>query len=163
MYGDDKIETIDQLKTYLADQRGLVALDYDHLTTAEFRQEVATQLNAFIEYVVDAEGSAQRNIMDSTPSAWWKSIGTEKFPILYNLAIRVYSIPTSSAASERIWSTYDFVHSKRRNRLGAKKSSDLVYVYANAAIEARENKDADYAKLIMNMVNQDEDSSSDED
>ena len=49
-----------------------------------------------------------------------------KFPILSS---RLFVVPTSSAASERIWSVYDFIHTKRRNRLSTDKVDKL---YANA-------------------------------
>ena len=37
----------------------------------------------------------------------------------------------SSSAAERNWSTYDFIHSKKRNRLTEAKARDLVYVHSN--------------------------------
>jgi len=35
---------------------------------------------------------------------------------------------SSSSAAERNWSTYDFIHNKKRNRLTEAKARDLVYV-----------------------------------
>jgi hypothetical protein len=36
---------------------------------------------------------------------------------LSQLADLVFSIPTSSASSERAWSIFDYIHTKKRNRL----------------------------------------------
>ena len=50
----------------------------------------------------------------SSPISWWKSNFAHKFPIVVELACRVLSIPTSSAAAERKWSNFGFIHSKLR-------------------------------------------------
>ena len=55
------------------------------------------------------------------------------------------AIPTSSAASERV---YDFIHTKRRNRLNTDKVDKLVSLCANASIEALLKKEADFAKTM---------------
>ena len=35
---------------------------------------------------------------------------------------------------ERNWSTYDFIHNKRRNRLTEERARDLVYVHSNLTL-----------------------------
>lgn len=52
--------------------------------------------------------------------------------MLYALAARVLSIPTSSASSERSWSVHSFIHNKRRNRLKPERVEKLAFVYSNA-------------------------------
>ena len=54
------------------------------------------------------------------------------FPTLREVAINVFSMVTSSAASERGFSTMGFVHSKLRNRLAADKVQKLVFIKNNA-------------------------------
>ncbi|OWY98826.1 hypothetical protein PHMEG_00030303 [Phytophthora megakarya] len=49
----------------------------------------------------------------------------------------IYTIPTSSAASERSWSIHGFIHSKLRNRLKSKRVEKLFYIYCNVG-----NKDS---------------------
>ena len=39
--------------------------------------------------------------------------------------------PTGACACERNWSTYDYIHNKKRNRLGAAKAKQLVFVFSN--------------------------------
>ena len=65
-----------------------------------------------------------------SPITWWKVFGALT-PELSDLAIRILSIPCSSAAIERIWSTYGFLHSKVRNRLTDVNASRLLYTHAN--------------------------------
>ena len=52
-------------------------------------------------------------------------------PELAEMAVWITSMISSAGACERNWSTYDFIHSKKRNRLTAQRASDLVYVFTN--------------------------------
>ena len=54
-----------------------------------------------------------------------------RYPILSDVAIRILSIPATSAASERNWSTFGFIHSKLRNRLHEKRVEKIVYIFWN--------------------------------
>jgi hypothetical protein len=38
---------------------------------------------------------------------------------------------SSSYSCERNWSTYDYIHNKKRNRLEAARAEKLVYVFSN--------------------------------
>ncbi|EGZ24952.1 hypothetical protein PHYSODRAFT_421227, partial [Phytophthora sojae] len=51
------------------------------------------------------------------------------YPALSELARRVLSMPTSSAAAERSWSIYTFIHSKYRNKLLSDRAMKLLFVY----------------------------------
>lgn len=62
---------------------------------------------------------------------WWIADGTD-WPLLQNLAIRVFSMAASAAASERNFSTFGFIHSKLCNRLSPEKVKKLVYIKTNA-------------------------------
>ena len=44
------------------------------------------------------------------------------------LAIRILSLPPSSAGLERVFSSLGFVHSDVRNRLGHEKATKLAFV-----------------------------------
>ncbi|CAI7793878.1 unnamed protein product [Closterium sp. NIES-54] len=59
---------------------------------------------------------------------WWH--GTDA-PKLAALAIRTLSQAVSASPCERGWSTWDGVHTARRNRLGSAKCRDLVFVAHN--------------------------------
>ena len=61
---------------------------------------------------------------------WWKCHGNEA-KHLQNMAIRVLSIPTSSAASERCWSAMGNIHSESRNRLTDDRVEKLLFLYFN--------------------------------
>ena len=70
---------------------------------------------------------------------WWIADGTD-WPLLQNLAIQVFSMADSAAASERNFSTFRFIHSKLCNRFGPEKVKKLVYMKMNA-IQMADSKD----------------------
>jgi hypothetical protein len=62
--------------------------------------------------------------------AWWMEYSAAA-PDLAEVAIRVLSQVSSACCCERNWSTYDFIHSKLRNRLTPARAESLVYVFSN--------------------------------
>ena len=80
-----------------------------------------------------------------------------KYPLLKKIALKLYSIPNSSASSERVWSIFSFIHSRIRNRLKNKEVEKLVYVYCNAALldefdtidYLQDNHDEDDSGMIL--------------
>ncbi len=106
-------------------------------TTSQERKEQLSQ--QYTSFRIDALNEREENtfrfkIIGETKSCleWWKADGTD-WPLLQDLAIRVFSMAASAAASERNFSTFGFVHSKLRNRLGAEKVKKLVYIKTNAS------------------------------
>ncbi|KAG3116888.1 hypothetical protein PI124_g543 [Phytophthora idaei] len=79
-----------------------------------------------------------------------------KYPLLAQLACRIYTFPTSSAASERSWSIRDFIHTKKRNRLDAARVEKLVFIFANAG-------DKDTKTSVLNNIRSGSESSDDAD
>lgn len=65
------------------------------------------------------------------PSGWWDIYGSAgKF--ISPIAKRILAQPLSSSSCERNWSSYSFVHDKKRNRLLPERANDLVFVYTNS-------------------------------
>ena len=62
---------------------------------------------------------------------WWKGNFGAVAPELTKVAVRVLSIPTSSAAAERNWSTFSYIHDKKQNKLSNDHVFKLVYIYFN--------------------------------
>ena len=70
---------------------------------------------------------------------YWYQQGKAKYPILFKVAEIVFKVPTSQAASEKAWSIYDFILTKRRNRLRPAKVTQLVQLYLNGDIVNQDN------------------------
>ena len=54
---------------------------------------------------------------------------------LTKIALCILRIPTSSAASERNWSAFSYIHDKKRNRLTSERVFKLVYIYSNYKLQ----------------------------
>jgi len=61
------------------------------------------------------------------PIKWWFSYSAQA----PNLAARVLSQPISSSSTERLWSTYGYIHSAKWNKLNVKTADKLVYIHHN--------------------------------
>ncbi|KAF7149439.1 hypothetical protein RHSIM_Rhsim03G0072400 [Rhododendron simsii] len=69
----------------------------------------------------------------------WESYGGS-CKELQELAIRVLSLTCSATGCERNWSTFQRIHSKKRNRLEAQRLNALVFVKYNLTLELRQKK-----------------------
>lgn len=60
---------------------------------------------------------------------WWKGIcfGSK----LSRVAVDILSMPPTTAATERSFSTYGLIHSAKRNRLTVDRAGNLTYVAHN--------------------------------
>ena len=63
------------------------------------------------------------------PNIWWTVLRTET-PTLGAIASKLMSIPASSAATERNWLHFGFIHNLKRNRLTNERIFKLVSVYS---------------------------------
>ena len=61
------------------------------------------------------------------PVKYWHLYGSET-PVIQELAIILFSQVTSASACETNWSQFEYVYSKRRNKLSTEKARKLVYV-----------------------------------
>nr|XP_011457653.1 PREDICTED: uncharacterized protein LOC105349520 [Fragaria vesca subsp. vesca] len=71
-----------------------------------------------------------------SPVFWWEKYGTQT-PELMNFATQVFSLTYSASGCENNWSTFEMIHTKKRNRLEHKRLHALVYVKYNIALRDR--------------------------
>ncbi|KAE8953667.1 hypothetical protein PR001_g32790, partial [Phytophthora rubi] len=74
------------------------------------------------------DGVVQKSILQ-----YWQSDCTG-WPVLRRIALKVFTMASSSAASERNFSTFGMMHTKNRNRLLPDKVMKLVYIKTNASL-----------------------------
>ena len=65
------------------------------------------------------------------PITCWKGNFQTSASELCKVAVRILLNPSSSAASERNWSTFSYINEKKRNRLTDERVFKLVYIYSN--------------------------------
>ena len=95
--------------------------------------DVKEQIEEFVVAMKSPSTKAKEFIAGcKSPMNYWHQVGSTQFPLLYKVARIVFSVPTSQAASERVWSIYDFILTKRRNRMSPDKVTKLVQLYMNA-------------------------------
>lgn len=70
-----------------------------------------------------------------SPFVWWEIEGFVG-KLLAPIAKRILAQTVSSSACERNWSSYSFVHDRKRNRLLPERADDLVFVYTNSKLLA---------------------------
>ena len=71
-----------------------------------------------------------------SPHVWWQTEGYVG-KIIAPIAKRILAQTVSSSACERNWSSYSFVHDKKRNRLLPERAEALVFVYTNSKLLAK--------------------------
>jgi hypothetical protein len=64
---------------------------------------------------------------------WWEVYG-KGTPELQSVAVKVLAQVSSACGCERNWSTYDFIHSRKRNRLAPGRARDLVWAFTNGRL-----------------------------
>ncbi|GMQ04544.1 hypothetical protein CsSME_00049924 [Camellia sinensis var. sinensis] len=67
---------------------------------------------------------------------WWTRFGS-KAPKLTKFAIPIRSLTCNASGCERNWSTFEPIHTKKRNRLEHKRLNALVYVKYNTKLRKR--------------------------
>jgi hypothetical protein len=97
-------------------------------------KKLIEELMSYIEHIRNCLEDTRDLIEMIDGRNYWINIGSRKFPTLALVGIEACSKFASSAASERAWSTFDFIHSKNRNRLSNMKLNKMVYLYANISL-----------------------------
>ena len=90
---------------------------------------------------------------------WWESYGGEGKE-LQKVAMKILSLTCSAIGWERNWSTFDQVHTKRRNRLEQQRLNALVYVKYNLQLKmrqkSREEKGETYDPICLSDIESDD-------
>ena len=91
---------------------------------------------------------------------WWDNFGDE-VPELKSFATNVLGLTCSASAFERNWSTFNQVHTKRRNRLSTNKMNSLVYIMYNKKLKHKffkkqSRKDEEDPLIVENLSFDDE-------
>lgn len=115
---------------------------YSVKTNMTFEESLVEQRSLFQQYtawILKARKDRTENKFkfqmlkenSKTRIQYWQIDG-DGFPIIKKIAMVVFGMMTSSAASERNFSTFSFIHSKLRNSLNIGRVEKLVYIKSNA-------------------------------
>ncbi|KAG6953170.1 hypothetical protein JG687_00012539 [Phytophthora cactorum] len=123
--GDDKINTIEALIKLAA----LLGYSQDK------REKQQVELTKFLVDRLVWSDEDRSIYYKYSPSEWWMWDGPDTYPLRAPIAQRVFTIPTSSTASERSWSIFKYIYYFRRNRLSNDKVIKLAFNYSNQGSE----------------------------
>jgi hypothetical protein len=96
-------------------------------------EEIRQELILFLSDMASMSEGRKQLVRQMTAKQYWTIAGRGKYPKLAEVAIRISSMISSSAISERTWSTFNFIHSRLRNRLTNERVNKLVFIYTNCA------------------------------
>lgn len=80
------------------------------------------------------------------PHDWWIINGGIDVPNLQRFTIRVLSQTCSASPCERNWSSFNHIHSKKRNRFLQQKLNDCVFIQYNKKLQRRYDLDHKYKR-----------------
>ncbi|XP_049368344.1 uncharacterized protein LOC125833238 isoform X2 [Solanum verrucosum] len=101
------------------------------LPTPELRRDITTQILLYTR----ASGMFGCNLVKEAidtvpPGIWWEQYG-DAAPTLQRVAIKILSQVCSTFTFERHWSTFQQIHSEKRNKIDKETLLDLVYINYN--------------------------------
>lgn len=114
----------------------------------------------FVSAMTTMTGPRKDTIMKMDAKCYWSVQGRKDYPTLYLCAKPVNEMVCSSAASERVWSIYRFIHTRLRNRLTNERVQKLAFIYINCAILDTED-DTNYMvenEILLNGTDYQDDS-----
>ena len=107
-------------------------LGANKVSTTESQEVLFREYMAFRTLALRLRGARNHSMMwenlltgKAKAVSYWTHHG-DQWPLLQKLALQVFSLAASSAASERNFSTFGFIHSKLRNRLSQDAVEKLV-------------------------------------
>ncbi|XP_028065080.1 uncharacterized protein LOC114268155 [Camellia sinensis] len=112
-------QCMDRMLCYDERLKADIQLDYYDQARGEFGSRVAIDSRAI-----------------RSPANWWIHFGS-KTPELTKFAIRILSLTCSASGCERNWSTFESIHTKKRNKLEHKRLNVLVHVKYNTKLRER--------------------------
>jgi hypothetical protein len=97
--------------------------------------------------------TAKKAFVSLGPATFWNQ--DEHHPLLQRVALKVFSMVPTSAASERAWSAMGFLHTKIRNRLKPERVQQMVFLYMNLRLTMKlglQDSNSSNSFLIGNLI-----------
>lgn len=100
----------------------------------ELADKAEEEMVQFVSKMSSLSDSSKETVFKMDSRSYWNIFGRHEFPCLFLCAKEINEMISSSAASERIWSIFRFIHSRLRNRLQNEKVEKITFIYVNCAI-----------------------------
>ena len=137
-YQEEKLCELPSISGLRADQDEAEAGQDEEAAANVLKTARFLELTNFMEYVEKCRASDNFRYKmllagSKSPAQFWQVDG-KRWPLLRVIGTTLFSLVASTAASERNFSTFGFIHSKLRNSLGPEKVQKLVFVKHNGAL-----------------------------
>ncbi|XP_058067541.1 uncharacterized protein LOC131216927 [Magnolia sinica] len=125
------------------------------------------KISTLLDFCTKSEGIFSREIVIrhrtmKLPTDWWVAYGVDpnrKDPALKKLAMKILGLTCSISGCECNWSTFEAIHTKKRNRLEQKKLNDLVFVQYNQKLreqfQSRKEKPSFLDPICLDELDED--------
>ncbi|KAH7538151.1 hypothetical protein FEM48_Zijuj03G0168600 [Ziziphus jujuba var. spinosa] len=101
------------------------------LPVPEMRRDITSQIFTFTKATGMFGCSLAMEARDVvSPGLWWEQYG-DSAPVLQRVAIRILSQVCSSFTFEKHWSSFQQIHSEKRNKIDKETLNDLIYINYN--------------------------------
>ncbi|XP_026441427.1 uncharacterized protein LOC113340182 [Papaver somniferum] len=134
------IETyeMDSNEKYIEIKRGLHTAMERLIPNEDELDQATSELRKYADAVgILGSPSCKRRRTKDQPHDWWITFGGIDVPNLQKFAIKVLSLTCSASPCERNWSTFQNLHSKKRNHIKKQKLNDSVFIQYNKKLQRR--------------------------
>lgn len=113
------------------------------LPTPELRRDITNQILLFTRATGIFGCNIAKEAIDTvSPGLWWEQYG-DSAPVLQRVAIRILSQVCSTSTFERHWSTFQQIHSEKRNKIEKETLNDIVYINYNLKLAKSKSPESD--------------------
>lgn len=121
------------------------------LPTPELRRDMTNQILLFTRATGMFGCNLAKEAIDAvSPGIWWEQYG-DSAVTLQRVAMRILSQVCSGSTFERHWSTFQQIHSEKRNKMDKEVLNDIAYIHYNLKL-ARSKKSTDTDPIQLDDI-----------
>ncbi|KAJ9553027.1 hypothetical protein OSB04_017072 [Centaurea solstitialis] len=121
------------------------------LPTQELRRDMTNQILLFTRATGMFGCNLAKEAIDTvSPGIWWEQYG-DAAVTLQRVAMRILSQVCSSSTFERQWSTFQQIHSEKRNKIDKEVLNDIAYIHYNLKL-ARSKKSTETDPIQLDDI-----------
>uniref|UniRef100_A0A803MKY8 HAT C-terminal dimerisation domain-containing protein n=1 Tax=Chenopodium quinoa TaxID=63459 RepID=A0A803MKY8_CHEQI len=122
------------------------------LPTPELRHNITNQILLFQRATGMFGCNLAKEARDTVaPGEWWEQYG-DSAPVLQKAAIRILSQVCSTPTFDKQWSTFQQIHSEKRNKIDKDSLNDLVYINYNLKLGRPRSKAFDLDPIQLDDI-----------
>ncbi|XP_071686197.1 uncharacterized protein [Rutidosis leptorrhynchoides] len=122
------------------------------LPTPEVRRDITNQILLFTRASGMFGCNLAKEAIDAVPPGiWWEQYG-DSSPTLQRVAMRILSQVCSTSPFEKHWSTFQQIHSEKRNKIDKETLNDIAYIHYNLKLAKSKNSKSDADPIQLGEI-----------